>query len=96
MTKKPKSKAHAKAKPLSFKQLVVRSLKETGFAADLRRLAGDAATDDAALAELRQTFALTPAELNKLGFSAKDEKRLIERCTVPTLVHLVDFVNFLP
>ena len=83
-------------KPLSFTELVARCLKDPDFADRLRRLAGKASTDEAALAELRQVFALTPAELNKLHFSPEDEARLDEFCTVPTRTTLVGFVNFLP
>lgn len=82
--------------PMSFQEMVQRALKDPKFANSLHKLAKRAVTDDAALAELNNTFAFSPAELKCLGISDAETRALGPRCTVPTRTWTVTFLPFLP
>ena len=92
-----KAKAAAPQKPVSYKQLINTALKNPDYAQRVFRLAKKAAAgDEAALAQLRQNFALSPGELKRLNITSAQAASLFESCTIPTVTHFLACLAFFP
>jgi hypothetical protein len=93
-TKSEPENGRPPTRPLSFRQVVTRALRDPAFARQLRQWAAKAnAGDPAARAQISQWFKLTPAELKTLQLP--DDFDPLRVCTIPTFVPLVGFLAFI-